>query len=247
MKYLILIILLPVAAILLLCAYLIRFKKMYGMISGYNTMTDEEKNNINKEIMGKTVSIFLIIVAALVVLGAFLFYYGKDTLGIICFMLILPAALVEIYLSQKYDFNYIGKEKRQNAILMTAGLGFFFTLVIILVSVSLFTGSKLPDYTLDKDSFNISGTYGESINYKDIKSIELKSNLPEKLSKKSGFNFNNILKGRFSSDIGEIRLYVDTNKKPFIYIKTKDEIIILNEKTNSDTVSTYKKLEAAVK
>lgn len=241
----ILLIMLPIASLLLLSALLIRFKKTYWMISGYNTMSEEEKRNVDAEKMGKSTSNSILVMSALVFIGGLFLYYNKDILGIISLMLILPVSLITVAVSQKYDNNYKGKEKKQNIIFTVAGFGIFFTLVIVLVFVSLSTGSKMPSYAIKDETFTISGMSGESINLSDINSVELKSTLPGKIEKKSGFNFNKILKGRFTSDIGDIKLFVDTSKAPFLYIKTGDEIIILNGKTNLETKKLYEELKAS--
>lgn len=243
----ILLIMLPIALLLLLTALLIRFKKTYWMIAGYNAMSEEEKRNVDTEKMGKSASNSILVMSALVFAGSIFLYYNKDILGIITLMLILPVSLITVAVSQKYDHNYKGEEKKQSIIFTIAGLGIFFTLVIVLVFVSLSTGSKMPSYTIQDETFTISGMSGENINLSDINSVELKSTLPGKIEKKSGFNFNKILKGRFTSDIGEIKLFVDTSKAPFLYIKTEDEIIILNEKSKIETKKLYEELKAAVK
>lgn len=246
MRLTVLLIFLPIAALLAVCALMIRFKKTYWMISGYNTMSEEDKSNVDKEKMGKATSNSILIIAVLVALGGLFLFLNMDTAGIAAMMLILPVTLVTVAVSQKYDHNFEPAKKKNNIILIVV-LGIFFTAIIGLVFLELSTGSKLPSYTIQGETFEISGMSGESINTSDIKSVEMKNNLPNNISKKSGFDFNTILKGRFSSDIGEIKLYVDTAKPPFIYIKTKDEIIILNNKAKAETKKLYDKLEAAYK
>ncbi|WP_088225764.1 hypothetical protein [Desulfosporosinus sp. FKB] len=82
----------------------------------------------------------------------------------------------------------------------------------------------------------------------DIQNIQLKNDLPVIKSKINGFDgVGSILKGEFSSDIGNVTLYVDTSKPPFIYIKTSSELIILNGQSKSKTETLFNELNSDIK
>lgn len=220
---------------------MIRLKKAYWLISDYNTMSEEEQLNVDKEKMGKAASNTLFIITALMTAGVLSLYFYKDTMGIIAFLLILPTALISVALSQKYDHN---KRDSNEGKFIVAGLGFFFTLVIILVFTAITSGSKPVNFTVDKGVLSISGNYGKDIDLSGVKNIELKDSMPVHLYKTNGFNFNTVLKGHFRSGDENLMLYVDTSKPPFIYMDTSDGMLILNCKNAGETQQLYETLKA---
>jgi len=62
--------------------------------------------------------------------------------------------------------------------------------------------------------------YGMNINMSEIKEASLKDVLPENFEKKNGIDFFNMKYiGKFSSDdLGKIKMYVYSNKGPYLYI-----------------------------
>lgn len=244
MKTMILIIMLPIAALMVFLGLMIKYKKTYWMISGYNTMTSEEQSHVDAERMGNAVAITLFIIAGLVAAGGLFMCFNMDIIGIISMLMILPVTLVTVAFSQKYDHNNEGQpEKKRRDIYLIIGLGVFFTIIIGVVFSSLINGSRQNSYTISNGVLDISGTYGERINISDIVNVELKDNLPGSLYKRNGFNLNTILKGHFNSDMGNIMLYVDTSKPPFIYIYEGERITILNYKSSDKTKELYNELK----
>ena len=70
----------------------------------------------------------------------------------------------------------------------------------------------------------------------------MQSTLPENLYKKNGYNFGTILKGKFDSDIGQLRLYVHTDAPMFLYLTFDDETPIVSGQTQADTQMLYEQV-----
>jgi hypothetical protein len=121
-----------------------------------------------------------------------------------------------------------------------------FAISMIIVFVVFLISSKAPAYSIGKDALTISSIYGQTINFSDMKNMELKSDLPAHLSKTNGSNFGTILKGHFSSDIGNAMVYINTAKPPFIYLDTASGLVILNDQSEAKTQALYQKLKAAM-
>jgi hypothetical protein len=237
---------LVVAALMVFIGLMIKYKKTYWLISGYNTMPKEDQANVDVKGMGNAVAAALFIMGAFTAAGGIFMNFNMDIAGIISLMMILPVALVVAVTSQKYDHNKSRSQNRRESIFMAVGLGFFFTLIITVVFVSLYTGSRPNTYSVNDGVLSVSGMYGKEINISDIKNVELRDSLPGHLFKANGFNLGTVLKGRYHSDSGYMTLYVDTSKPPFIYISTEDGLTILNEENGGKTRELYESLKACV-
>jgi len=237
------IILLATAALLALCACMIRVKKTNRMISGFNMMTEEQQRNVDVEKMGKTISNCLFACAGAVAAGGICFYLEYDLAGIILILLVMPFSFISVSLSQKYDRNE--KQKKRSRAL-TTGSAVFVVIVLAAVFIMLYTGSLNPEFTVADGVLSVSGMYAESFSLTDVKSVELKDGIPGNLIKTNGFDLNTILKGRFKSDGKALTLFVDTSKPPFIYLDAGDELIILNCGSEAETQKLYEELESGI-
>lgn len=119
--------------------------------------------------------------------------------------------------------------------------------VLVFVVVLTTTGNKAPVYSIDNGTFKISSMYGQEISLSDVSSVQLKTNLPANLSRTNGYGFGSILKGKCSSDLGNVTVYVDTSKPPFIYLTTSSGLIILNDQSADKTQALYDTLNSSVK
>jgi hypothetical protein len=120
-------------------------------------------------------------------------------------------------------------------------------IALIMVLIVSLNGSKPTVYSINNDIFKISTAYGKSIKLSDIKSIQLKNDLPSNLSRVDGYGFSTIVKGKCTSDIGNVTVYIDTSKPPYIYISTTSGLVILNDQSKLKTQSLYEKLNSDIK
>lgn len=239
-----LIIMLIFSAVTIFCGYMIRFKKTYWILSGFSSMSEEDKKHINKEKICIIASNSLFIIAGFLILGSIFLYFNLDFLGIIFLFAIFPLTFIAVLISQKYyHVDSYAKNKKQ-ILLPIIILGLLSTIIISSVIIMLINASKPNNYSINNNILKVSGTYGKKISIADIKSVQLKKSLPKKLSKRIGFDMDTILKGNFSSDIGNIYISIDdTSKPPFIYINTNNGLIIINCETRIKTQKLYEKLK----
>lgn len=219
------------------------------MIAGYNTMSKEQQNRYDKKKLTRATGTMLLVIA-LSVLGL-----AVNFMNIIIFLVIVfSSVIVLIIYTNKYCFVADTKDSEEPyftsefekssgkniAVIITIVLT---VLVAFAVGILLYSGSRPPIYSVSETTFDISSMYGKSIELEEIQSVQLKEDLPEIISKINGFNgVGTILKGRFSSDIGDVTLFIDSSKPPFIYIQTETEMIILNDQSGSKTEALYEEL-----
>lgn len=224
---------------------LIKNKKAYWLISGYNTMPEEKKKQVDIAGLGNFVANMCFLFAVLITLAALLMALRQMVLSIVVFIIILPAVVFAIIKAQKYDGNakeHTGKLNRKNKIAIAAVVVFVF-LIAAGTGLLLFSGAQPAEFTIDRDKLVISGMYGQDIAIQDIESIELKETMPEVTAKTNGSQLNTMLKGFFRiKDAGEALLFVNTGKSPYVFIKTKTRRIILNCPTEEETKQLFESL-----
>lgn len=222
------------------------------LIAGYNTMSKEEQCKYDRKKLTRATGVMSIIISiALLALGFSL-------INAIIFLIVI---FVSVIITIIYTNNYClklnpdnkvsdlitnkGKESLLNKKAMI-GIGFAI-IVVLLVGISMYFSSKPPIYAISNDTLVISTQYGQTINFAEIESVQLKNDLPVIQSKINGLGLGSIEKGKFSSDIGNVTLYIDTSKPPFIYLKTTSELIILNDQSKSKTEALFDDLNSDIK
>ncbi|MGC7873270.1 PH domain-containing protein [Desulfosporosinus sp. SYSU MS00001] len=116
------------------------------------------------------------------------------------------------------------------------------------VGTLLYFSSKPAEYTIQDGSIKISGEYGEEIKLSDIVGISKKDQIPEIQLKTNGSGLGSKLKGYFKiKGIGQAKLFVDTQKPPFIFINVKSGLRIVNTEEPRETDQLYSKLLEAWK
>lgn len=237
--------LIPVV-ILVIIGIMIKYKKAYWLISGYNTMSAEKKKNVDIERLGKFTANICFIIAGLISTAELLIFIGKAPISMIAFVLIIPIIIYTLIKAQKYDGNTRdknGKMKKGTKALIGGIIGFLI-LIAIGVGILLHFSSQPAVYTLENGILKISGMYGQEVLVYEIKELELKDFIPEVLMKTNGSALGTMLKGYFKvKDIGEAKLFVDISKKPYIYIKSSNsKLIILNCEESEKTLELYDEL-----
>lgn len=228
--------------ILVVIGFLIKYKKAYWLISGYNTMPAEKKKNVNIEELARLMANVCFIIAAIILCASAFMFIGKMAVSGIVFALMFPVIIYTLIKAQRFDgnaFNSEGKMKTGSKALIGSVIA-----VLVGVGVLLNFSSKPAEYTLENGIFNISGMYGQEVAINKINSLELKDTMPEVLTRTNGSALGTTLKGYFKlKDIGKAKLFVDTSKPPFIYVKTNSITIILNCEESEKTKAFHEKLK----
>ena len=202
------------------------------ILSGYNTMSDEERENVDIKAYipyFKKFHIFLGI--SMFVIGSLLTYLVSETAGGI-FLIIYPF-LAYIYLIWKSTKYTKGPNTKRNkiGIYILSGI-----LILIIADLSY----DLQDNTLvcSAEKIEFQGSYGEVVKQSDIKTIELVNQIPEITRKINGSSLGTITKGYFKTVDGErVKLILNSDKEPYILVTKKDgKKIYFSAKEESNTV-----------
>lgn len=218
----------------------IKYFKWYFLIAGYNTMSKDQKNNVDTVGLGKLMGNFLILMAILVVVAGVAVEYGYKLLSMMILLLIVPLTIAIVFLAQKYDHN---KNTKSRKLEMKVFIGFM-TITIIAVSFLLIYGSKEAKVEIMEDRIVISGIYGTMIKKENITEIALEDSIPRVLNKVNGFNMGYVLRGVFTVEgMGSGSIYIHENKSPYVVIKAGKKFFIINYKDPTKTRELYERLK----
>lgn len=218
----------------------IKYFKWYFLIAGYNTMSKDQKNNVDTVGLGKLMGNFLILMAILIIGGGVADEYGYKLLSMMILLLIVPITIAIVFLAQKYDHN---KNTKSRKLEMKVFIGFM-TITIIAVSFLLIYGSKEAKVEIMEDRIVISGIYGTMVKKENITEITLEDSIPRVLNKVNGFNMGYVLRGVFTVEgMGSGSVYIHENKSPYIVIKVENKFFIINYKDSNKTRELYEKLK----
>ena len=120
-------------------------------------------------------------------------------------------------------------------------------LIVALIFGGLFLALRSSKVQLEENILKISGPYGMNVNIDDIKEVSLKDTLPENFRKTKGIDFFDLKYiGNFNSDdLGKVKTYVYSNKKPYLYITLNSgeyNHIIVAYKDKKQTEALYKNI-----
>lgn len=238
------------AIILVASGLLIRYKKAYWLISGYNTMSAEKKRKVDFEGLGKLMSNMCFALAAIISVSMALISFKQTLLGGIFFAFLIPVIIYTLIKAQKYDGNAVNaqgrlKPKAKVSLGLIIGL---LAVVMIGVCALLYFSARPTEYALQDGSLKISGMYGQTVRVSEIKNLELRESIPDIVFKSNGSGLGNKCKGYFKlKDIGEVKLFVDLSKSPYIYFENGAEKIILNCEASDKTKALFNALSEELK
>ncbi|WP_248892849.1 DUF3784 domain-containing protein [Bacillus methanolicus] len=161
-----------VALLLFLFGWAIRKKKAYWLISGFATRSEEEQQQLIKNgYPQKTGALLIATAVGMIILLPLNFTPFKYAMEVQFGFMLVYLLGGFIYLS-KYE---VPKKRKRSYIIGSV----IFVAVNGFVSVMLFLGYQDYELIAKKDTFEITGIYGDEWEYEDIKRIELMEEMPE--------------------------------------------------------------------
>lgn len=213
-------------------------KSVPDLIAGYNTMSKEQKKNVDIEGLSTFMRNGLIAIGLSIIIGYYLFKWiglkmiANSILPIVT-LVGLPILVIN---ARRFDHN---KNKKSKLTYSLLGL-------ICIFVIGLITYGLIPTRVIfKKDSVQFSGMYGLEISINDIKSVTLLDSLPAIEMRTNGFSFGTVNKGFFELDeFGKCRLLIHSEKPPFLIIsKVNGAKTVINFKEKNATETTYSEIK----
>lgn len=151
----------------------IKVFKMYWLISGSNTMSAEKKKNVDVKGLGNMMGNFCFIMAGFVFVFILSLFFEYVTLSIIIVVILVITIIYLIIKSQRFDGNAINNDGTMTVKtkIIIGSVITFLVLIFLGVGILLYQSNKPPIYNITEDKIEITGLYGETINFKDITDI----------------------------------------------------------------------------
>lgn len=195
--------------------------RMYGLIAGVNTASEEQKENMDLPAMGKAIALMCygiamanLIPAALNHLFGFPLYIAPLLTVIIIFF-----SLVRI---QRYDHNVKSKEATRKALKAMV--------IVVIVGGILFSQVIGEHQVIITDaSVKVSGMFGKTFALKDVESIREVQEMPRITLRTNGLGLGSIQRGQFRLEgAKKAYLYLSKGGGPYIEILTEDYPVYIN-------------------
>lgn len=235
------------AFIFLFIGIVIKHFKCYSLIAGYNTMTEEQQSKVDIEKTGNIIGNFGYAMFFTQISASILGYFKYEILSfMISFISIMAGVIIVLIKAEKYDGNdrnpdgTIKKGKK----IMIGAISFFLVAAGIAVTAGMLSGNKAADVIIGNNYIEIKGMYGTDILIDDIKEVSLEGSIPKITAKTNGSNLGSKLKGNFKlEELGKVKLFINKDKPPFIFIKLEQGYVIINLDNKQDTENLYEKIK----
>lgn len=218
-----------ISVIFLVLGILIHKFEMYFLLSGYNMMTQSQKNNIDSKNYGKYFGIHMYILSVIFLITGILSkkFPNMEIMGLF-FSIIIFINLIWRG-NKKYNKNESTGEAKYSLIILVIPL------IIIIATLS---------YSMK--SIQVEGTNnsiiveGKTINFNEIVSMELINKVPS-TNKIFGSGFGAHKKGDFEvSGYGNAKVFTDIQNGETLVVKTRQELYIINSNNKEIIKNIYK-------
>ncbi len=229
--------------------YLIRFRKAYWLISGYNTMSAAKKQKVDTEKLGRLMGNMCFLMGAIMFTGILLIYFRLAVLGFIILGCLIPVILYILIAAQKYDGNNFDESGRMKtgAKIIVGSIVVGLLVLLSFVGSLVYQGFQPSAIAFDGAVLKISGSYGQSILVQDIQALQLTEELPVIEMRTNGSAIGDRLRGHFRlQDIGQAMLYLKIGNPPYVSIRTATQKIYLNLETPEQTQSLFSQIDKAM-
>ncbi|MGA9637307.1 DUF3784 domain-containing protein [Flavobacterium sp.] len=230
-----------ISSIFIAVAFIVTENNAKYLLSGFNTMSEDERQQIDiKSHISYFKKFHIFLGVSLLGFASILFYFVDPNLSGI-FMTIYPLVAYIYFILKSNQFKKVQSKKQ--TLISYLGIG-----VLIVLSLGIFYNFKnsLKDHTiqLSNNIIQIKGDYGVKINIYDLKSIELVSQLPEISYKINGFALGTTKKGYFKTKKGEkVKLLINSQKMPILLLTTIDNHKIYFSSNNKSNIEIYNQIK----
>lgn len=208
------------------------------LIAGYNTMTAEQKSNVDINGLSSYMKKGFIAIGLFIIVQYYLFSaVGLDLLAnSMVIVSLLGGIAILVAKTRKFDRNKTGKKAIAAYILLGV--------VALFVVGEFYSGSKPVEVIVNSQSLIVKGMYGFELPIGTIREVKLVDSIPAITSRTNGYSFGNTKKGYFNlEEYGNCRLFLCSDSSPYLIV-TEDSgsITIINLEDRTSTKTAYQQL-----
>ncbi|MGE5390456.1 MAG: DUF3784 domain-containing protein [Deltaproteobacteria bacterium] len=238
--------------ILVLLATVIKYLGGEMLIAGYNTSSAEARKYMKEKGIGAFVGNYIYLLAAIILTGYLLrragIIWGQEaSWGVFIAVIIVMLVRVQRF-NPPPELTAKNPNGKNQTIIVLAAI-----VISVLTMAGTFGGiylaSRPAQYTFSDKAMQISGSYGTTVSYTAIDTVQLEPKLPSIGYKDNGLDMGAILKGHFQVEkLGRSLLFLRSAQGPVIIItfKDKQEPLLINMPEPAQTRDLYQKITSRV-
>lgn len=219
------------------------------LLAGYNTMSDEQRAQVNKEELSKKSGNLMLRMGLEFLLFGVAGYFKLTWLAIFfLFVSIADPCIFAVMMSKKIPKTSSKPSSKAAAIAIVI----FTVLVLAAVGGMFFGGEKEPSIVIADGKMKIESMYGLTFELSEVSSVSLREQSMSSIGtgrRTNGYaGFGDTLKGHFSSEgLGDFLLFVKADSSPTLLIERADkEDIYISFRDGEKTRSLYLELSGAL-
>jgi hypothetical protein len=197
------------------------------MLSGYNTMSEEERKGFdlpNYLLFFRKFHVFLA-VSLLLLFVVLRYLFDSNSAEVVVVMYPLLAYAFFVWKAGKYNQS----SRKGFSSRITPWVAGILVLISLGIGVMMYSGLMDSRMIVNGNEVEITGMYGQKIQLSAIEEIEVVEELPVITWKINGFALGSQKKGYFRTKEGRtVKLFVNTNVRPYLKLQTAGEEIYLS-------------------
>ena len=235
------------AVLSFLLGLLIKKGKCLMLIAGYNTMSQEEREKVDRKALSKTVGNLIIRMAfGLALIGMTVYFEVNWATVVLAIGIIIDSCVTMVRLSRLVTKN---RGSTIGVIVVIA----LVAIVLVIVGMMYYSGEQDPVITIEDNQIQIDAMYGLDIDFSSVNGVALieqsMNDIAPKMHRDNGYGgFGGTLRGHFSDEnIGQFMLFVKADSSPTIWIERhEDEDIYLSFSDSEITEKVFYELQAVI-
>ena len=219
--------------------FLITEKNAKYLLSGYNTMSKEQRDKVElKPYLSHFRKFHIFLGLSFMVIALTLNYLSPNIGGI--FLVVYPIIAYSYFMwTSRGYFKNVKTSRTQ----LKVGMGILIG-TLVFVGAIFYLGYQEDEIIFDKNLITLEGFYGEEIDPSEIQSVELVEELPEIKKRTNGFSSGTVHKGYFKLEDGKrVKLILNSETKPYILFTTKGRKKIYYSSRNTSNQEIYDQLK----
>lgn len=206
----------------LIIGFSLNEKNAHYLLSGFNTLSDVEKQAFNLKDFLIFFRKFHLYLSFTLLIASGLNYMYFESEYFLIFLALFPLIAYQYFIYKSSKFYTEKRTKSWKWAILTLGI------ITVLLSISFAYNLKNNEFVISNQTIEITGAYGEKIEFENIEAIEFDAILPEIDYKINAFALgNNFSKGHFKTKNGKtIKLILNGTDKNIVKIRKKTGEII---------------------
>jgi len=214
-------------------------KKFPDLIAGYNTMSSREKKTVDIDGLSSMMRTSLVVLGSIIALIypiMTLFVLKQNVVEAMITIVLFGLFFILISALRFKKIQIVQQKKGKPLVIVSLS----FIAFLFLLFGFIYLSTQTPKFKISDHQMTISGLYGIEVK---IESIEIIDSIPQIIKRTDGLAFGEVFKGNFDlKGFGISKLYLESLEPPFIYLKTKSGIIIINAETDNKTLELSNRL-----